>query len=272
MTDDMADPDDLHPTPVGARLVRAREAAGRDLNEIAAATRIPLRHLEAIESGEFEALPSPTYAVGFVRAYARTVGLDEVDLAARVREEMDLPTRHVLSPAGVGSTALPEPRRIPPSAFAWTAAAIAVLLLAAFAIWRTGLDDTGPLLAGAEAERVPAAAVAPPPAARTAPAAGPVVLTATDEVWVRVRDGAGTTLVSRTLQPGERVEVPADAAEPSVTVGRPEALTVTVGGQEMAPLGPAGRPVNDVPLTPGALTAANGARAADPGFVPAPGA
>ncbi len=262
MTDDMADPDDLHPTPVGARLASAREASGRDLNEIALATRIPLRHLTAIEAGDFAALPSPTYAVGFVRAYARIVGLDEVALAAQVREEMDLPSRHVLSPAGVGSTALPEPRRIPPRAFAWTAAALAVVLVVAFAVWRANLDDPVPLIASGDPTRAPVAAVTRPAVAPAAAATGPVVLTATDEVWVRVRDGAGATLVSRTLQPGERFEVPAQAADPSVTVGRPEALTVTVGGQEVAPLGPAGRPVSDASLVPAALTAARTSSAA----------
>ncbi len=264
MTDDMADPDDLHPTPVGARLARAREAAGRELNEIAVATRIPLRHLDAIEAGDFDALPSATYAVGFVRAYARSVGLDEVELAAQVREEMDLPARHVLSPGGTGSTAVPEPQRIPPRAFAWTAAAIAVALVVAFAIWRTSLDDSTSLLTGAERGRAPAS-VSAPASAPSVPATGPVVLTAVDEVWVRVRDGAGATLVSRTLRPGERYEVPADASDPSVTVGRPEALTVTVAGREVAPLGPAGRPVNDASLAPAALTAAGRAAAPAPG-------
>ena len=49
---------------------------------MAARTRVPLRHLEAIEQGAYEALPSQTYAVGFARAYARAVGLDEVATAA----------------------------------------------------------------------------------------------------------------------------------------------------------------------------------------------
>jgi cytoskeletal protein RodZ len=44
------------------------------LAEIGARTRVPLRHLEAIEASNYGALPSPTYAVGFVRAYARALG------------------------------------------------------------------------------------------------------------------------------------------------------------------------------------------------------
>ena len=67
----------LFPQPVGERLRAARERHGMSLAEIGARTRVPLRHLEAIEASNYGALPSPTYAVGFVRAYARAVGEDE---------------------------------------------------------------------------------------------------------------------------------------------------------------------------------------------------
>ena len=58
---------------VGDRLRAGREAAGLSLAEVGQRTRVPLRHLEAIEATDFAALPSPTYAVGFARAYARAL-------------------------------------------------------------------------------------------------------------------------------------------------------------------------------------------------------
>ena len=59
------------------------------LADVAAKTRIPQRHLEAIERDDFNALPSTTYSVGFARAFARTVGADEVAVAALVRSQLE---------------------------------------------------------------------------------------------------------------------------------------------------------------------------------------
>src|SRR4051812_25872049 len=73
----------------GDRLRLAREAQGLSLSEVSARTRVPQRHLEALETGDYSSLPSPTYAVGFSRAYARTVGADEVVVAQEVRRELD---------------------------------------------------------------------------------------------------------------------------------------------------------------------------------------
>jgi cytoskeletal protein RodZ len=73
---------------VGDRLRAARLAAGLALSDIADKTRVPLRHLEAIESNDFSTLPSFTYATGFVRAFARVVGEDEVALIRDLRVEL----------------------------------------------------------------------------------------------------------------------------------------------------------------------------------------
>ncbi len=257
MTNGMAEPHDLNPPSVGSRLAAEREAQGRSLEDVAAVTRIPLRHLQAIDAGDYASLPSPTYAMGFVRAYGRTLGLDEVALAAQVREDMDLPPRPSLTPAkGAARIVPPEPDRIPPRGFAWTAAALAVLMLVGYVVWRSSGPSAVDQFA-ANAERSVAAETPAPsvPPVATPPATGPVVLTATQDVWVRVRDGSGASLFARTLKPGERFDVPATAADAHVNVARPEALTVTVGGREVGPLGPAGRPVANVSLDPAALLA-----------------
>jgi len=70
-------------------LMNAREASGLSLADVATRTRVPIRHLEALESGDYSGLPSPTYAVGFARAYARAAGADEVEVARLVRADLD---------------------------------------------------------------------------------------------------------------------------------------------------------------------------------------
>src|SRR5205809_2855820 len=75
-------------SPVGERLRAAREEKGLSLEDVAAQTRIPRRHLESIESADWNNLPAPTYTIGFARSYASSVGLDRTDIADQLRAEM----------------------------------------------------------------------------------------------------------------------------------------------------------------------------------------
>lgn len=237
----------------GAQLRVAREASGLAVAAIAAQTRIPQRHLESIERDDFSALPSTTYAVGFARAYARAVGADEVGVAAAVRAQLEHGGRmrqeyQAFEPA--------DPARVPPRALAWTAAILAVLILAGYGLWRSqaGGDDASVVpVATATAPSIPAPANSP--AASPTLSGGPVVLTATDAVWIKITDTSGAALVQKEMKAGETFQIPTDAREPKLTFSRPEALTVTVGGTAVPPLGPPAKLVKDALLTPDALRA-----------------
>src|SRR6185437_6991558 len=61
----------------GDKLKREREMRGVTLDEIADSTKIARRHLEALESEDFGFLPGGVFNKGFVRAYARFIGIDE---------------------------------------------------------------------------------------------------------------------------------------------------------------------------------------------------
>lgn len=70
-------------------LAALREHAGLSLDQVAAALRIRAVYLRAIEDGRFDDLPGPTYAVGFVRAYADHLGLDPETTVRRFKAERD---------------------------------------------------------------------------------------------------------------------------------------------------------------------------------------
>ena len=61
----------------GSNLRREREMRGVPLEEIAGATKISVRALEALESEEFAKLPGGIFTRSFIRSYARYLGLDE---------------------------------------------------------------------------------------------------------------------------------------------------------------------------------------------------
>jgi cytoskeletal protein RodZ len=66
----------------GDRLRREREMRGITLDEISESTKISRRHLEALEREQFDQLPGGVFNKGFVRAYARFLGLDEEQAVA----------------------------------------------------------------------------------------------------------------------------------------------------------------------------------------------
>src|SRR5688572_17188163 len=114
---------------VGAQLKAARVARGMSLEQVAAETRIPQRHLQTIESGDFSALPARTYAIGFARTYAKAVGLDDREVAELVRTELDMQEsgpRHRAQGFEPG-----DPARVPSRALGWLSGLAVVLILAA---------------------------------------------------------------------------------------------------------------------------------------------
>lgn len=244
----------LFPKTAGEKLRDAREAQGLSLSEIAARTRIPLRQLEAIENSDYASLPSITYAVGFAKAYARAVGADEVAIAREVRGINETSVRRTEYEA----YEINDPARVPSRGVAMFGVVVALLLLIGAGVWYgtnwfRGQDNAPPLVVPSDAP--PPAPVATTPAAAT----GQVVLTANDDVWLRVYEADGTpngrTLFENTLKPGDHFDVPADARNPMINVGRPDKLQVTVNGSAVPALGTGKVAIKDVPISAVALLA-----------------
>jgi cytoskeletal protein RodZ len=106
-------------TPFGEHLKREREMRGVSLEEVAAATRISTRFLEAIENEQWDELPGGVFNRGFIRAIARFLGLDEDSLVA----EYALETKGAVDVRAVPVHSDDIPRN-------WRAAATAILVLA----------------------------------------------------------------------------------------------------------------------------------------------
>ncbi|MDB4974136.1 MAG: Transcriptional regulator [Myxococcaceae bacterium] len=75
---------------VGAYLKREREIRQVSLEELVQTTRIPLKMLQHIEADELDELPGDVFARGFVRSYARALGLDAADVLAKFDRKIDL--------------------------------------------------------------------------------------------------------------------------------------------------------------------------------------
>ncbi|MEN9683291.1 MAG: hypothetical protein RLZZ427_1042 [Pseudomonadota bacterium] len=256
--DDASGEAELPLESVGEKLARLRHAAGLSRTDIAERTRIPERHLAAIEAGNFAALAGRTYAIGFTRSYAKALGLDDQVIAREVRAELA---------GGDGDGAvrgLPafepgDPARVPASRFAWLTALAAVAVIAVCLVfWRGYFAPGGTLPSILPPERPVAAAPVRvvPPAPVAVPTGGAVVFTAEqDRVWVKFNDGAGNQLLQKELALGESYTVPATAADVKLTTARPDALGITIGGQPAPKLSTQQTLVKDVPVSAVALLA-----------------
>lgn len=247
---------------VGERLRAAREAKGLSLEDLAAQTRIPQRHLENLETGDWDKLPHPTYTTGFAKSYASAVGLDRTEIGEQLRAEMGgeratAATAEVFEPA--------DPARTMPKSLVFGAIAAVILLV----VLMTWLNERS-LSEGEDTNTAPAPTQAAQPAQRPAAqpassstAQGPVVLTAAEPVWIQVTD-QGKTLFSGQLGAGQSFTVPPTATAPLLKAGKPEALKVTVGTTVAPPVGPAGKVASNVSLLPADLLRAGQQPAAPP--------
>ncbi len=86
---------------LGDGLRVAREQSGRSLAELSAVTRVPARYLTALEQNDFSTLPNRVFSIGYVRAYADALGLDEQLAVERFKRETPDPSVPLQAPVGV---------------------------------------------------------------------------------------------------------------------------------------------------------------------------
>src|SRR3989337_2619720 len=88
---------------LGDRLQEVRLEKGLSLEEVSENTKIKKTFLEYIEKGEYNKLPSVSYAQGFVRNYAKFLGLPEKGILALFRREFDAEKAFRVLPKGFES-------------------------------------------------------------------------------------------------------------------------------------------------------------------------
>lgn len=242
---------------VADTLRAAREGAGLDIKQLAALTRVTTRHLIALEAGDYAALPGRPYALGFAKTYARAVGLDDKAITEAVRAELNQqappPPPRALNQFEVG-----DPAKTPTRLTVWLAVGVVVAIaLAGLVFWRSYYLPSADLPSLISDEQPAAStsqvAVVPLPAATPN---GPVVFTATEErIWVKFYDLQGQQILQKELAMGESFTIPSGAQEPMLRTARPDALSITVGGQPVPRIAETEGLVKDVPVSAVALLA-----------------
>jgi cytoskeletal protein RodZ len=85
---------------IGQEFAEERKRQGLTIEEISKSTKIKEEFLRAIEKGDFKVLPSPAYSYGFVRNYAKFLGLPVEKSLAIYRREYDVKKNVEVLPRG----------------------------------------------------------------------------------------------------------------------------------------------------------------------------
>ena len=255
---------------VGAILRGARLARDEDLREVAAALRIRLPYLQALESGAIEDLPGVTYGIGFVRAYASYLDLDSAEIVDRFKVEA----------RGISHrTQLQFPEPLPGNRVPGAALLLIVLLLAGgvYGVWLYSSSQNMTIVEAVEAvpERLMAlveqeptpdtsapaeTAVDTPSAPANAPASAPESSDA--PIANGAETGAEPSMTPSETNTSETGDTPAqstpetsmgetDSAEAGAPAASETAATSTPPSSETAPAEavPAEEPVSETPAT-----------------------
>jgi cytoskeleton protein RodZ len=251
----------------GETLRRERELRGIDLREVAEATKISVRFLQALENGRLDILPGGIFPRAFVRQYAAYLGLDAERTVAEFmyasgagapRESME-----------AAAPAAPVKRRRPlPVGVALGALAALVLLLLA---WQ-GMRNRGTVEPEVRAQSTPPAPatfpsdrVFPPPSATPpaslSPTEGLVLeIVARQSCWVAVQ-ADGVRVIDRVLAQGETQRLNA-RRELVLSVGNAGGVTIAINGRHGVALGRDGEVRRNIVITHQSLPSL---------IVPAPG-
>ncbi len=256
---------------LGGRLREVRERRGITLRQIANATKISVRSLEALERNDISGLPGGIFSRAFVRAYAVEVGLDPEEMIQEFITQFpdDSVTAGQRAWAQIDDGEAYESNRRTAAAFA-RLIAVSVPIAAVVLYFSMGSRNTPDETSALQLARAPAAVAEPPvpapPAERSSkgeapklPAAAPtptvtdpagaalaadrftVGLLATGPCWVSaIVDGE--RIITREFRAGERetLEVSRSIV---LTVGDASALGVTLNGADARSLGSPGQVV-----------------------------
>lgn len=240
---------DAESVSFGNWLRRQRELREISLREIADVTKISIRYLEALEQDRFDVLPAPVFAKGFLREYARYVGLDPDEVV----------NSYLTAQAAIEPDEIPEVRgsqirhgKLERTSGLLLTAAVVVLLaiVGGLAYYMQRSQD--------DAEPDPPPIAAPPPPVQSSPPveevisvpapSAPLIVTLdfTGECWVEaVIDD--DRQISELHVAGEALRLEAQQRV-VLTLGDPGVVIVEANGESFPIAAPAGSVARDIEI------------------------
>lgn len=225
---------------IGQDLRDAREARSLSLQDVADKLHISAAYLGAIERLDKDALPSLGYVLGFMRSYAKFLGLDVVDSVARYKVDSEIPQDLGMrdAPHFVASRKL----RLPKGSVSAIMTLSALAMLATWYSMTSKADAASPTTVSAE---IPNLGLAAPQPTTGNPEL--VAIQARAATWVQITDPKGNIVTSRIFVPGELFE--AKASDDYLISARDAgALSLYRAGDLVGPIGGKGQTITGLSL------------------------
>ena len=242
---------------IGGILRDARERKNATFEQIEDSTKIKKRYLMALELEEWDQMPGKVYAKGFLRTYARYLGLDEQSLSDLFELAVAGQETGKSVPIHAAEEKPPKPKtrkkrreidlhNKPRIKMIYLLCALSVVILL-FCVWAYQNYH----LIEEEAERPPAPPIVQPkpdpaPVGPVEPDPEPVILTsitltmdATDACWLRLRN-QGELVFENTMRKGDTLEF-SDLKEIELRLGNAGGVILTINGLELPALGNSGQ-------------------------------
>ena len=207
--------------PPGEMLRAAREQAGLSQEDIAGKLKLAARQIAAIETGDWASLPERTFTRGFMRSYARIVGIDPTSLGLELATAQSAPTAEIRSsPSEAMNEVTFDPSGKSRSPARWIVPALLVAALIGGVAYFQGahLASLLPVKFGG---------TTPPPTLKTAVAAQ-----AEQAAAAKQAEAATATATNAPGSSGSVIGAPAPAAQSPATEAAPAAAT---GGAMLSP-------------------------------------
>jgi transcriptional regulator with XRE-family HTH domain len=245
----------------GEELKREREIRGISLKEISDDTKISKRFLEALERNDHKTLPAPVFTRGFVRQYARYLGLNAEDMVNRYnfaaagddRIEKSAHLERLVTPP---TPEVPVRKGIPPpyarvdrNIYITIAIVIALTLVGWWAYrlkQQRGVDqaDARPVVVASTSAAAAPQPAQPPAQPTSSPDTLRLTLDVNDDSWVTL-EADGKTVVSDELKAGERRTFEAKDRFRFKTIGNAGGVVVTFNDVRVPALGRERQVVHD---------------------------
>ncbi len=233
---------------LGTYLSGAREAKGIDLHDAAQQTRISTHYLKAMEEEDFSKLPGEVFVRGFLKNYARFLGLDEAEVLKRYQElkppKQPQPAAPEQRTEVKTNAAVPAKKReIPIEPLVWGAiifVTLVILLFVSLPKKAKHADQPAPS-APAEGGQVAVPEQAPKPEKLY------LEIVALEDVWVLVRTDTSPQKKA-VLKKGESVIWSADERF-LLSFGSAGAVKLLLNGNELVVKAPKNAVVRDLIIT-----------------------
>jgi len=241
----------------GEELRREREIRGISLKEIADATKISKRFLEAIERNDHKTLPAPVFTRGFVREYARYLGLSSDDIVNRYNyaaagDDRIEQSSHLERLVQVQSP--PRPKKGIPPPYARIDRNVVILLIIVLAlsgVFYWAVKHRHPARAVEEVVPQPAVHAVATPKPSPAPAlVSPqdqtlrLVIDFGDDSWINL-EADGKTVLNGRMRKGAHQTFEAKDSFKFRTIGNAGGIALTLNDVKLPPIGADGQVIHD---------------------------